>query len=203
MFTGGLPSAAIPSRTPSVSATTGNSIPTLIGPPPGAEEKSESKAWIAGAVVGPIVGLALIGFGIFFFMRRKKNKNAQQQYGAPVSGSVAAPGASAYQQNNYPTNPGAPQPPQYYPNMQQTGAAAPFVTGKQDGYNSSGPQSPVTSQGSQSPYGAAPQQWQQGAQPVYGAPSPSMSPQPQHVQPAQYTEARPFSSELDASHGQR
>ena len=48
-----------------------------------------------------------------------------------------------------------------------------------------------------------------GGQPVYGAPSPSMSPQPGHVQPTQYdtgmykhTEqsVRPFSSELEGSH---
>jgi hypothetical protein len=134
-------------------------------------------------------------------MRRKKNKT-HDQHVAPASGSVPPPGATAYQQNTYPTNPGSPQPPQYYPNMQQNAAAAPFGVTKQDNYYPPGPQSPVTSQGSQSPYGA-PQQWQQpGGQPVYGAPSPSMSPAPQNVQPAPYNAAqRHFSSELEGSSG--
>lgn len=185
----------MPTLTPATATPTARPEPTPI-PPSGGEEKKESKAWVAGAVIGPIVGLALIGLGIFFFMRRKKNKN-NQHHVAPVSGTVAAPGNSAYQQNSYPSNPGSPQPPQYYPSMQQTG-------GKQDGYyaGSSGPQSPLTSQGSQSPYSTAPQGWQQGAQPVYGAPSPSMSPQMQDVQPAQYTAPRHFSTELEAGGAQ-
>lgn len=31
-----------------------------------------SKAWIAGAVVGPIVGIALVGAGVWFLLRRRK-----------------------------------------------------------------------------------------------------------------------------------
>jgi hypothetical protein len=89
--------------------------------------------------------------------------------------------------------------------MQQNAAAAPLAAGKSDGYygpQGTGPQSPMTSQASQSPYGA-PQQWQQpGGQPVYGGPSPSMSPQPHNAQTAQYMagESRPFSSELQGSY---
>ncbi|KAH5142113.1 hypothetical protein HBH70_081440 [Parastagonospora nodorum] len=169
----------------------------------GTRRKSKSKAWIAGAVVGPILGLAIIGLLACFFIRRKKNKSRNLTV-APATGGMPPPGATAYQQNTYPTNNPA-QPPQYYPDMQQNAAAAPLGVGKQDGYYGPGanPQSPVTSQGSQSPYGAAPQQWQQpGAQPVYGAPSPSISPAPQNVQPAQYmaSEGRPFSSELEGNH---
>jgi len=37
---------------------------------------------------------------------------------------------------------------------------------------------------------------------VYGAPSPSMSPQMQDVQPAQYTAPRHFSTELEAGGAQ-
>jgi hypothetical protein len=135
-------------------------------------------------------------------MRRKKNKS-RDQHVAPASGSVPAPGATAYQQNTYPTNPGSPQPPQYHPNMQQNTAAVPFGVGKQDSYYPPGQQSPVTSQGPHSPYGA-PQQWQQ---PGYNGPSPSMTPVPQNAQPsvAPYNATqRHFSSELEGSntHGQ-
>ncbi|KAH8709986.1 hypothetical protein GQ44DRAFT_763285 [Phaeosphaeriaceae sp. PMI808] len=185
-----------PLTTPVVSSTPVSSPTPITTPTVNPDPPSESKAWIAGAVVGPIVGLALIGFGAFFFMRRKKNKS-QNQNVAPATGSIPPAGASAYQQNSY--NPASSQPPQYYPPMQQNAGAAPMGVAKQDNYYNAGPQSPTT-QGSQSPYGA-PQQWQQpGGQQVFNAPSPSMSPQPQNVQPAPYvvSEARPFSSELPA-----
>lgn len=200
------PPSVTPSSTPA--STTPSPGPTSPFPLPDNDTgKKESKAWIAGAVVGPLVGLALIGFGVFFFMRRKKNNSSIV---APATGSVG-PAPTAYQQNSYPSDPNAP--PGYYPPMQQQNAGAagfvPVGVQKQDGYYGQ-PQSPMT-QGSQSPnpqspYGA-PQQWQQpAAQPVYGAPSPSMSPVPQNAQPAQYNahEGRPFSSELEGSvaHGQ-
>jgi hypothetical protein len=195
-------SLSLPSRvsvTPTSSATLGPI--TVTAPDVDTGRKSKSKAWIAGAVVGPILGLAIIGLAACFFIRRKKNKSHNQTV-APATGSMPPPGATAYQQNTYSSNQGAPP---YYPDMQQNASAAPLGIGKQDGYYGPGanPQSPVTSQGSQSPYGAAPQQWQEhGAQPVYGAPSPTMSPAPQNVQPAQYmaSEARPFSSELEGSY---
>jgi LPXTG-motif cell wall-anchored protein len=41
---------------------------------------STSKAWIAGAVVGPVVGLAIIAGLIWFFLRRRRN----QKHTAPV-----------------------------------------------------------------------------------------------------------------------
>ncbi|KAH7062848.1 hypothetical protein BKA63DRAFT_187560 [Paraphoma chrysanthemicola] len=195
-------SASTPSPSPSTGSTRSSTPTPTIIPPPMPEEKS--KAWIAGAVVGPLVGLALIGFGAFFFIRRRRNKS-HDQHVAPASGSLPPPGATAYQQNNYPTNqqPVSPGPPQYYPPMQQNAGAVPFGTTEQKGgFYAPGPQSPVTTQGSQSPYGA-PQQWQQPAgQPVYGVPSPSMSPQPQHAQTQPYIapEARPFSSELEGSY---
>lgn len=202
------PSSVLPvaSRLPSsaLASATSSSSPTIISSLDGDDGgKSKSKAWIAGAVVGPLVGLALIGGGIFFLMRRKKNK-AHNQHVAPAAGGMPPAGATAYQQNSYPTQTGSPPPPQYYQGMQQNPAAAPFGVAKQDGYYGQGnPQSPVTSQGSQSPY-APQQQWQQpGGQPVYNAPAPSMSPQPQPVQQAPYMapEARAFSSELEGSQG--
>jgi LPXTG-motif cell wall-anchored protein len=196
----------VPSRVSATPTSTANSSPTPTSSILGDEGKgkSKSKAWIAGAVVGPILGLALIGLAAFLVMRRKKNKSHNQHI-APTTGGMPATGATAYQQNTYPTNPASPGPPQYYPNMQQNAGAAPLGVAKQDNYygQSTNPVSPITSQGSQSPYGAPPQQWQQpGGQPVYGAPSPSMSPAPQTVQPAQYvvSETRPFSSELEGSY---
>jgi hypothetical protein len=47
--------------------------------------KSSSKAWIAGAVIGPVLGLLLVGALVWFCLRRRKNKNkltAPQQGGA-------------------------------------------------------------------------------------------------------------------------
>jgi len=88
--------------------------------------------------------------------------------------------------------------------MQQNQGFAPVGVAKQDNYYQPQMQSPVT-QGSHSPsmYGAPQQQQWQHGQPVYGGPSPSLSPQPQHMQTAPYVAGgdRPFSSELEGSHG--
>ncbi|KAF2824340.1 hypothetical protein CC86DRAFT_54317 [Ophiobolus disseminans] len=191
---------ARPSSTPASSTATRSSTPTPAFAVSGGEEDSESKAWIAGVVLGPIVGLALLALGLFSVLRRKKNKNTKH-HSAPASGSATGPGANAYPLETYPTTPSSSsQPPQYHPSTQQHAGAAPFGVAKQDGYFVSDTQSPVISQGFQSPYGNAPQPWQQpGAQSAYGAPSPL------DVQHAEYhvSEARPFSSafESDTGHG--
>lgn len=39
---------------------------------------SKSKAWIAGAVVGPIIGIALIAGIVFFFVRRNSQKKKEE-----------------------------------------------------------------------------------------------------------------------------
>jgi hypothetical protein len=90
--------------------------------------------------------------------------------------------------------------------MQENPGSVPFGVAKPGSYYIPGanPQTPITSEGSQSPYGAVPQQWQQHSiQPIYGAPSPTMSQVPQNVQDTPYvaSEARPFSSELEGSSG--
>ncbi|KAF2666097.1 hypothetical protein BT63DRAFT_427892 [Microthyrium microscopicum] len=71
-------------------ASTGSS-PTSTSGGTTQNKSSGSKAWIAGAVVGPIVGLALLVGLIFFCMRRNKKKKAvaaaptqdTTQYGGP------------------------------------------------------------------------------------------------------------------------
>ncbi|TQV94979.1 hypothetical protein IF1G_05966 [Cordyceps javanica] len=84
--TGSTPTSNSASRTGSVSTTgssssagsSGTTSPTST-PEPSAGGSS-SKAWIAGAVVGPVAGLALLGFAFWFLRRRgaqkKKNVNA-------------------------------------------------------------------------------------------------------------------------------
>ncbi|KAF2729310.1 hypothetical protein EJ04DRAFT_75403 [Polyplosphaeria fusca] len=61
-----------------VATSTRTSIPSST------PQKSSSKAWIAGVVVGPIVGLALIGALVFFLLRRKRNNNNAANHGAPT-----------------------------------------------------------------------------------------------------------------------
>jgi LPXTG-motif cell wall-anchored protein len=155
------------------------------------EEKSRSKAWIAGAVVGPLLGLALIGLLAFFFMRRKKKTLHKQQL-APASGSVPAPGVTAFQQSAYPTG---IESSQNYHKPQQSTTVGPFGVTNQENYHP-GPHS-------QSPYDDS-QQWQQpGSQPLYEAPSHSPSSPPPNLHP---TAAPPhnaiqrhFSSELEGN----
>jgi len=166
------------------------------------------------------VGLALIGFLVWFCLRRKK-KNAAAS--APAAAYAPQPAPAA----------GPTSPPQYFPPpMQQQGPAmAPFgvTDGKQTW--SSQPVSPTSQASSPNPLsvygGQYPQQGghagpgqvgpdyaapQPQGQHVYNAPSPSMSPPPGAYaentagyppppQQQQAYEARPFSTELDASPG--
>lgn len=53
--------------------------------------KSKSKAWIAGVVVGPILGIALIAGIVFFLMRRNKSKNTMPQTGTASMGPSVGP----------------------------------------------------------------------------------------------------------------
>ncbi|KAF2822450.1 hypothetical protein CC86DRAFT_469810 [Ophiobolus disseminans] len=57
-------------------------------------KKGGSKAWIAGAVIGPLLGLALVGVAVFFLLRRRKNKSkVSQQGGAAMAINPAQPPA--------------------------------------------------------------------------------------------------------------
>ena len=67
---------------------------------------SGSKAWIAGAVVGPILGLALIGAALWFLRRRK---NAAASSGSDIQEADSATKINPYLQS--PASAYAPVPP--------------------------------------------------------------------------------------------
>lgn len=57
---------------PNLTRVASTPTPTATPPPGGAIAKTpQSKAWIAGAVVGPILLLMLIALGIFFYRKRR------------------------------------------------------------------------------------------------------------------------------------
>jgi hypothetical protein len=93
-----------------------------------------SKAWIAGAVIGPIVGLAIIGALVWFFLRRRTNKGTAPQQGSaamtPVNPSHPPVGVGGFTD----AKPQFAQPQQPYPNQSAYGA--------QQGY-ASPPLSPI------------------------------------------------------------
>ncbi|KAF2002111.1 hypothetical protein P154DRAFT_521249 [Amniculicola lignicola CBS 123094] len=60
-------------------------------PPPSPKSKSSSKAWIAGAVVGPIIGIALIAGVVFFLMKKKKKEDTT--HGAAAATTTQPPTA--------------------------------------------------------------------------------------------------------------
>jgi LPXTG-motif cell wall-anchored protein len=84
--------------------TLADTSPAFSVPQPNAptnKKSGTSKAWIAGAVIGPLLGLALIGAIIFFVLRRRKNKKniAPQQGGTAmmaVNTAQAPPGVGGY-----------------------------------------------------------------------------------------------------------
>ncbi|KAK3983815.1 hypothetical protein QBC44DRAFT_386224 [Cladorrhinum sp. PSN332] len=109
------------SPTPSTSPTTANG-PANTSPAASItdktleDESSSSKAWIAGAVVGPLFAIALIGLAVFLIRRRQKG-NAHGGNGE-ISGGISQPymaPPAGYQE--------APGPPhQYYGGAMQTAA---------------------------------------------------------------------------------
>jgi LPXTG-motif cell wall-anchored protein len=75
----------------STSSSPGASSTTSIAPVRTTEPNSGSKAWIAGAVAGPILGLALIGAGVWLFLRRKKKAAHTPHYGVAATDSSRPP----------------------------------------------------------------------------------------------------------------
>ncbi|KAF1960514.1 hypothetical protein CC80DRAFT_258450 [Byssothecium circinans] len=198
------PSPRSPQSTPASTTPTPTPSPSP-GPQPPPEprppEKSSSKAWIAGVVVGPVVGLALLGAIIFFFMRRKKKTTTLPAQ--PLMAQQAGPNSAA---PSYPGSPNQAHQSAYFAHQQKPGMA-PFGVASQGSW---APQSPTT-QGSvsphppQSPYAPPPQQqWQpmpqQGQQmyppPMTGSPPPQMQQNMQAYKQPEVNE-RPFSAELD------
>ncbi|KAF2679926.1 hypothetical protein K458DRAFT_112727 [Lentithecium fluviatile CBS 122367] len=102
----------------SASSTTAPSpglIITTTPSPTAPAEKSKSKAWIAGAVVGPVVGIALIAGLAFFLIRRRKNKKNLPQTG---TASMGPPPGVTDAKPQMVANPsyGQPQSPGFNPN---------------------------------------------------------------------------------------
>lgn len=69
----------------STSSSSGTSSTTPVAPTQTPKPESGSKAWIAGAVVGPILGLVLIGAGVWLFLRRKKKAAPMPQHGVAAT----------------------------------------------------------------------------------------------------------------------
>jgi hypothetical protein len=99
--------------------------------------KKKSKAWIAGAAVGGVAGLALIGAAVFFCLRRNKTTAAQPQHGAAVSAPAGQPPVTQY----------ADTKPAFSPHQSSFGQPSP-------GYN---PNDPYNQQYGQQPLSPAPQ----------------------------------------------
>lgn len=103
------------------------------------EKGSGSKAWIAGAVVGPILGLALVGLGVWFVFRRKKKASQVPQHGtasmAPIDPSQPPAGVGGY-----------------------TDAKPQFALGQPTYYNQPGQSDPYAQQGYPSQGGMSPPQ---------------------------------------------
>ncbi|KAJ4296772.1 hypothetical protein N0V90_006820 [Kalmusia sp. IMI 367209] len=65
------------------SSTTGSATPTATSEP----KSSVNIGGVAGGVIGGLVGLAAIGLGVFFFLRRRKRRASM----APLAGGYAPP----------------------------------------------------------------------------------------------------------------
>ncbi|KAK4227349.1 hypothetical protein QBC38DRAFT_477930 [Podospora fimiseda] len=113
------PTRATPSRTSaSLSSSTSS---------PGDSSSSSSKAWIAGAVIGPLIAVALIAFLAFWLGKRKGQKDNNPNLGQPAPQpyeNTAAKHASIQQVSPiggpgiFQGPPGSPTGPQGPPNFQ-------------------------------------------------------------------------------------
>lgn len=129
------------------------------------EAKSKSKAWIAGAVVGPILGLAIIGLGVWFFFHRKKKAARVPQYGtasmAPIDHSQPPVGVGGYtdakpqlatSQPVYYTQPGQPDSDTQQGYPQQGGFSPAPQYGFQSAYNATANPQPLGANASDAKY---------------------------------------------------
>lgn len=176
--------------------------PTGLPAPTGTAQSSTeggSKAWIAGAVIGPLLGLALIGFVVFFLMRRRKaaNENHNMAVASDAKPDPSMADQSLMHPSVYygagspsmtsPMAPGSPPVGKYY--QGEPPSAVTSTPSPVNGYMN--PQQGMYQQ--QAAYGGAPYPPQQGQYPPqqHGqySPQPSQySPQPY---PAQYATPPP------------
>ncbi|KAJ5182826.1 hypothetical protein N7492_000442 [Penicillium capsulatum] len=56
-------------------SATATPTPTVASPPARDDSTSGNKAWIAGAVIGPVAAVAIVLAGVFFLMRRRKENH--------------------------------------------------------------------------------------------------------------------------------
>ncbi|OCL00579.1 uncharacterized protein K441DRAFT_651553 [Cenococcum geophilum 1.58] len=131
-----IPTSATSSSESSTTPSSTNSSPTATSTSPvPTPSGKKSQAWIAGAVVGPLVGLALLGALLFFLLRKKKTPASAPQ---PQQTTDYKPGAAAYQQpalspqyppqNQYPQQgyqPGSLNPMTPAPQYQHTPVGSP------------------------------------------------------------------------------
>jgi len=137
---------AAPQTTPSPSRSSASSTSSPTDPPtpipiPKPKKKSSSKAWIAGAVVGPLVGLALIGLAVIFLLRRRKQKPTD-------STPTAIPGPGPQHPPNAPPQQQTPQ--QYATDSKPPLSPNPYMNPNPDPY--SPPMSPAPQYSAPSPY---------------------------------------------------
>jgi LPXTG-motif cell wall-anchored protein len=135
--------------------STADTAPDTSSSKEGRNSGGASKAWIAGAVVGPIVGLALIGTLVWFFLRRRKNKGTAPQQGsaamAPINPSQPPVGVGGFTD----AKPQFAQPQQPYPNQSAYGSqgyASPPLSPSHQYQNGAAPYSAPGSPPPQQPY---------------------------------------------------
>ncbi|CAG9948366.1 unnamed protein product [Clonostachys rosea f. rosea IK726] len=153
--------------TSSSSTMTSTTSTTSTSPPP-PPSSSSSQAWIAGPVIGGVVGLALIGFLVWWLMRRRRRR-AQAQH--PVSqvaqtSEVPKTGSPAITSQWSSPAPTYGSPHNGYAPTSPTGTAVPPYPSQ---YPPPGPGSPSQ----MSSYG-------QGPSPVHGVSPPPGQYAPQH-----------------------
>ncbi|KAK0623742.1 hypothetical protein B0T14DRAFT_565067 [Immersiella caudata] len=174
--------ASVPTTTPTATGTAAGAGGEPTGEP--VASSSPSQAWIAGAVIGPLVALAILGAVAFWLGKRKGKKSAVQpmQSAQPPNGAAAS---MADRTSYYPV-PGGPNgaAASYYHNGVPEGK--PGFTHHDSPSSLSGTPSPAPTYGypqpAQGPYSPPVQYPAQFAGPQLGKPEYP----PQFQQPPQY-----------------
>ncbi|EMC92324.1 hypothetical protein BAUCODRAFT_27628 [Baudoinia panamericana UAMH 10762] len=120
------PTASSSTPTASSSASTASSLtPTAVDSPSSTQSSSAtptplsspaSKAWIAGAVAGPVVAIALVGLAVWLFRSRKGRRTSSN-----ANTATTMPQHPYYGGTSGPQSPGmVKQPPEYYQHQPQS-----------------------------------------------------------------------------------